>query len=349
VNRRLHDHLGDFLAAETDVKTGIDVSRELPRRRADRRQRAERLTSPSMQEGQFSRTALGAAGHRAAHQILEGGFFFADPLALPILGADAQAAIDKAKAEPLRRGLRLFIALRSRFAEESAHAAIARGVRQVVVLGAGFDTFAYRLAAPAGLRVFEVDHLATQAEKRRRLEAARVAEPAHVVYVGCDFETETFVGALAAVGFDSHRPSFVFWLGVTAYLTHEAVYAALAAVAALPGGAEIVFDYVIPPEAIDRDTARAAHEELARKVAAAGEPLRAYFDPPALHAQLTALGFSEVEDLGVDEIAARYAPGRAPTRRGAGARLLRAATTAAPDPWPRPTAAPTTAPSPGKR
>ncbi|MGA2491626.1 MAG: SAM-dependent methyltransferase [Roseiarcus sp.] len=279
-----------------------------------------------MQEGQFSRTALGAAGHRAAHQILEGGLFFADPLALPILGLDAQQEIDKAKAQPLRRGLRLFVALRSRFAEESALAALRGGVRQVVILGAGFDTFAYRLEAPAGLRVFEVDHPATHAEKRRRLAAARVAEPAHVVYVGCDFETRTFVDALAASGFDRRRPSFVFWLGVTAYLTHEAVYDALAAVAALPGGAEIVFDYVIPPEAIDRDAARTAHEELARKVAAAGEPLRADFDPPALRARLAALGFREIEDLGAEEIAARYAPGREPARRGAGARLTRAAT-----------------------
>jgi len=279
-----------------------------------------------MQEGQFSRTALGAAGHRAAHQVLEGGFFFADPLALPILGADAQAAIDKAKAQPLRRGLRLFIALRSRFAEESALAAIARGVRQVVVLGAGFDTFAYRLEAPADLSVFEVDHPATQAEKRRRLAAAGVAETAHLVYVGCDFESETFVDALAAAGFDRRRPSFVFWLGVTAYLTPEAVFATLAAVAALPGGAEIVFDYVIPPEAIDRDSARAAHLELAAKVAAAGEPLRAYFDPPALRAQLTAFGFSAIEDLAAEEVAARYAPERPPTRRGGGARMLRAAT-----------------------
>ncbi len=279
-----------------------------------------------MQEGQFSRTALGAAGHRAAHQLLEGGFFFADPLALPILGAEAQSAIDRAKAEPLRRGLRLFIALRSRFAEESARAAIKRGVRQVVVLGAGLDTFAYRLEAPAGLRVFEVDHPATQAEKRRRLAAARVAEPAHVGYVGCDFETQTFVDALAAAGFDSRRPTFVFWLGVTAYLTHKAVYAALAAVAALPGGAEIVFDYAAPPEAIDRPEARAAHEELARKVAAAGEPLRAYFAPPALAARLAALGFREIEDCAAEEIAARYAPGREPMRRGGGARMLRAAT-----------------------
>jgi methyltransferase (TIGR00027 family) len=283
-----------------------------------------------MQEGQFSRTALGAAGHRAAHQVLEGGLFFADPLPLPILGADAQAAIDRAKAQPLRRGLRLFIALRSRFAEESGRAAIKRGVRQIVVLGAGLDTFAYRLEAPSDLRVFEVDHPATQTEMRKRLAAARIAEPTHIDYVGCDFETQTFVDALAAAGFDSHRPAFVFWLGVTVYLTHDAVYAALAAIAALPGGAEIVFDYAAPPEAIDHPDGRAAHEELARKVAAAGEPLRAYFDPPALCARLAALDFREIEDCGAEEIAARYAHGCETTRRGA-ARILRAATGFAPE------------------
>ena len=277
-----------------------------------------------MRKGQFSRTALGAAGHRAAHQALEGGSLFADPLALPILGPDAQAAIDQAREEPLRRGLRLFVALRSRLAEEAAHAAIARGARQIVALGAGLDTFAYRLVAPKDVRVFEVDHPATQAEKRRRLAAAAIAEPAHVVYVGCDFERERFVDALVRAGFDPRRPVFVFWLGVTAYLTRESVLATLAAVAALPGGAEIVFDYVIPPEAIERETAREAHRQLAAKVAAAGEPLRACFDPADLRERLASLGFAEIEDLDAEAAAARYAPARTPPRRGAGARILRA-------------------------
>ena len=282
-----------------------------------------------MQANQFSRTALGAAGHRAAHQVLEDGRLFADPLALPILGADADEALARARAEPQRRGLRLFVALRSRFAEEAAHAAIARGVGQIVVLGAGFDTFAYRLAdAPEGLRVYEVDHPATQAEKRRRLAAADVATPAHIVYAACDFERQTFAEALAAVGFDPRRPTFVFWLGVAVYLSDEAVMATLAAVAALPGGAEIVFDYVVPIAAIERDTARTAHQRLARKVAAAGEPLRAYFDPPQLIARLKGLGFAAIEDVDAEAVAARYAPSAEPPRGGGGARLMRAATRA---------------------
>jgi len=275
-----------------------------------------------MRQGEFSRTALGAAGHRAAHQALEGGQIFADPLAVGILGPDAQDALAKALAHPERRFLRLFIALRSRFAEDAAQEAIGRGVRQAVVLGAGLDTFAYRVAPTPGLIVFEIDHPATQREKRRRLAAAGVAEPAHVVYVGCDFETQGLSEALAAAGFEAAQPSFFLWLGVTPYLTPEAVYATLAALAALAGGAEIVFDYVVPPETIE---AREAHAALAARVAAAGEPLRASFDPASLQARLRALGFAILEDLSAGEIAARYAPGQAPKRRG-GARMLRAAT-----------------------
>ena len=93
-----------------------------------------------MQHGQASVTALGAAGHRAAHQVLERGLLFADPLALPILGPDAEGAIALGKEKPERRGLRLFIAMRSRLAEDSARSAIEKGVRQILVLGAGLDT-----------------------------------------------------------------------------------------------------------------------------------------------------------------------------------------------------------------
>lgn len=99
-----------------------------------------------MQQGRPSRTALGAAKHRAAHQVLERGFIFSDPLAARILGADAEVAVRDAENDPSRRVLRLFIAVRTRFAEDALAAAVARGVRQLVVLGAGLDTYAYRTA-----------------------------------------------------------------------------------------------------------------------------------------------------------------------------------------------------------
>jgi hypothetical protein len=101
-----------------------------------------------------------------------------------------------------RRGLRLFIAMRSRFAEESTAHAIEKGVRQILVLGGRLDTFACRLERTDDLRVFELDHPATQAEKRCRLSEAQTAAPAHVSYVAYDFEHGRMMGALGAAGFD---------------------------------------------------------------------------------------------------------------------------------------------------
>ena len=219
-------------------------------------------------------TALGAAGHRAAHQVLERALVFADPLALRILGRDADDAIALAREKPERRPLRLFIAMRSRFAEDSACRAIEKGVRQILVMGAGLDTFAYRLEPCEGLRVFELDHPATQAEKRRRLTDAQIAKAAHVAYVAHDFEHGRMTDALEAGGFDPGKRTLVLWLGVTPYLTEEAVFGTLSELASLPGGSEVVFDYANPPDAISEASTRDFHREMAERVAASGEPFR---------------------------------------------------------------------------
>jgi methyltransferase (TIGR00027 family) len=122
-----------------------------------------------MQTGTPSRTAWAAALHRAAHQVLEQGRIFSDPLALRILGRDAESVAREAEKHPLQRIMRIFIAVRTRFTEDALAAAIERGVRQIVVLGAGLDTYAYRNALDARLRIFEVDHPDTQAWKRQLL------------------------------------------------------------------------------------------------------------------------------------------------------------------------------------
>jgi methyltransferase (TIGR00027 family) len=272
-------------------------------------------------------TALGAAGHRAAHQVLERGFVFADPLALRILGQDADDAIALAKERPERRPLRLFIAMRSRFAEDSARRAIEKGVRQILVMGAGFDTFAYRLEPADDVRVFELDHPATQAEKRRRLTDARIAEPRHVSYAAHDFEHGSMTGALEAAGFDPSKRTFVLWLGVTPYLTEEAVFATLSELARLPGGAEVVFDYANPPDATNEANTRNFHREMAERVAASGEPFRGYFDSAELHARARELGFSDIEDLDRAALLARYLPyASAAPRPGPGGHVVRMAT-----------------------
>ncbi len=278
-----------------------------------------------MKHGQASRTALGAAGHRAAHQALEGGMVFADPLALRVLGNDAAHAL--ARERPERRALRFFVAMRSRFAEDSARRAIQNGVRQILVLGAGLDTFAYRLEPHDGLRLFELDHPATQRDKRRRLEEADVAEPSHVAYVAHDFERGSMTSALEAAGLDVGRRTFVMWLGVTPYLTEDAVYATLGELARFPGGTEIVFDYANPPHAIEEAQTRDFHREMAERVAASGEPFRCYLDTPALHERARALGYGDIEDLDRAALVARYLP-QVPVkpRPGPGGHVVRMAT-----------------------
>ena len=275
-----------------------------------------------MQPGQPSLTAMGAASHRAAHQLLDGGRIFADPLALPILGRDTADLLREAEEHPARRLLRLFIAVRSRFAEDSLAAAVRDGTRQLVVLGAGLDTFAYRNPF-AELRVFEVDHPATQAWKRERLAAAAIAVPPTLTFAPFDFERETLAEALAAAGFDRAQASLFTWLGVTPYLRRETVLATLGFMASLPA-AQVVFDYANPPSSLADGDGRAAYEALAARVASVGESFQSYFDTDELRARLGELGFSEVTDLGPGDIAARYFPGAGAFGRDKGGHIVHA-------------------------
>jgi len=110
-----------------------------------------------MRSGQPSRTARGAAAYRAVHQMLEGGAIFKDPLASRILDEQTAASLNEMAADESLRPMRLFIAARSRFSEDTMANCVAAGVRQVVVLGAGLDTFSLRNPfADLGVRVFEV-------------------------------------------------------------------------------------------------------------------------------------------------------------------------------------------------
>jgi methyltransferase (TIGR00027 family) len=280
-----------------------------------------------MQPGQSSRTALGAATHRAVHQVLESGRIFTDPLAVRILGADAEAAVRDARNHPFRRRLRLFIAARTRFAEDALTAACARGVRQLVVLGAGLDTYAYRTTLGESLHIFEVDHPATQAWKRERLAQAAIPVPGTLTFVPIDFEREILADGLAAAGFEPTQQTFFTWLGVVPYLTEQAVLSTLGFIASLPGGAHVVFDYSNPPASgPDQNDDASVRESLAERVAALGETLKSHFETEALHTSLTALGFSQIEDLGPALIRERYLAGRGGSLPDRGGHVVRATT-----------------------
>ena len=260
-----------------------------------------------------SRTAQRVAMRRAAHQLLDDPRIHDDPLALAILGA-AQA--DAMRADPRRFEdgpgapfLRAFLAVRSRLAEDALARAVADGVRQYVVLGAGLDTFAYRNPHP-GLRVVEVDHPTTQVWKRRRLAEADIPVPSGVAFAALDFATGPLSAALGKAGLRRDEPSFFSWLGVTPYLEPADVLTTLAAIASFAaGGGGLVFDYGVPPASL-APPQRAVFEALAARVAAVGEPFRGFFEPSSLVAAVQGLGFREVRDVPPNELNARYFAGR---------------------------------------
>jgi methyltransferase (TIGR00027 family) len=255
-----------------------------------------------MRSGEPSRTAFGAAAHRAAHQDLEGGRIFADPLAWTILGAAREVVLDRA-LELNRPWMRLFIAVRHRFAEDGLTAAVEGGTKQVVVLGAGLDTFAYRNQYD-GVRVFEVDFPATGDWKAERLRESGITVPDNTVFVGCDFEHEDFLERLVASGFEPGLPAYFMWLGVVPYISRDAIVTTLDRIGDL-SGAEVVFDYPAPTAGLS-GRARAMRAAFERRVAELGEPLKERFRPDEMAEILRAAGFTDVEDLGRAEIASRY-------------------------------------------
>jgi methyltransferase (TIGR00027 family) len=273
-----------------------------------------------MQAGQPSRTAMGAAMHRAAHQQVERGETFSDPFALPIIGPEARRRLDEWAGAPQRRPMRLFIAARHRIADEKLARALERGTRQVVILGAGLDTTALRAAAGTGVRYFEVDHPATQAWKRQRLAEEGLEPPETLVFAPIDFEAETLAQGLAAVGFDTGAPAFFVWLGVVPYLTEEAIRSTLRFIAGVPA-AEVVFDYANPPSQLEPEV-RDRHEKRAARMAEIGEAWISYFDSQTLAAELTALGAVEIEDLGPADIQRDILGMADPRYAGAGGHIV---------------------------
>jgi len=234
---------------------------------------------------------------------------FDDPLAVRIIGARAEANLPEQPKNFVAARFRAFMAARSRFAEDELAAAVKRGVRQYVVLGAGLDTFAYRNPY-ADLRVIEVDDPATQAWKRKRLAQVGIAVPSSMTFAPVDFNLETFDDGLRSVGFNEKSPTFFSWLGVTMYLESEMVLGTLRAIREMNAANAVTFDYAMPRETLGF-VGKLALDALSRRVQKAGEPFRGFFTPELLIAKMKGFGYREIEDLGSAELDARYFSGRA--------------------------------------
>ena len=257
-----------------------------------------------------SRTALGVAALRAAHRILDAEpWILDDPIAIRLLDPDPATKLHESVRlqQPLARALRSHVLLRSRIAEDRLEAAVAEGLNQCVILGAGYDTFAYRQPAWArGLRIFEVDHPASQATKLERVRRAGLEAPPNLVHAPIDFERTSLEEGLRRAGFDADDLAFFSWLGVTMYLTLPAIEAVFRFVGALPAGSRMVLTFAQPEQEEDRGPS-----SLADLAASVGEPWLTRFTPGELTASLRRAGFRAVHILAPEEARDRYYAGRA--------------------------------------
>jgi methyltransferase (TIGR00027 family) len=270
-----------------------------------------------MKPNEPSRTALMVARQRAAHQLLDHGAVLDDPYAVRILGENEDNILRAFNNHPMASVGRLFTAARSRIAEDALAKSVDRGVRQIVILGAGLDTFALRNPHAARISILEVDHPATQAWKRQRLADAELAPPPWLTFVPVDFEQDDLQQKLTNAGFQPTSPAFFTWLGVVPYLTKEAIDETLRFIAAIPNS-EVVFDYAEPPETWGEDAKAHAAARMSQ-LQKIGEQSVGCFDPAAVAATLRSHSFGDMEDISFEQIVSRFGrhvQGLAPSQAG---------------------------------
>jgi methyltransferase (TIGR00027 family) len=224
---------------------------------------------------------------------------------MKILCEDEKDVLRFANKHPLASIGRLIATARSRIAEDALSRAVERGVRQIVILGAGLDTFALRNPHRAlEIRIYEVDHPATQAGKLERLARAQIALPPWLILVPVDFERDDVGAKLAVAGFQQNSPAFFTWLGVVPYLTQDAIGRTLAYMSSIQNS-EVVFDYMQPPEAFSEEL-RQIEKARAEQLEKIGERSDTRFEPAGIAAILRLHGFCDVEDIDFQQIASRF-------------------------------------------
>ena len=265
---------------------------------------------------QWSWTAEAIAFTRAIHHLYESPAVFEDDVAIDLLSPAARCLcrsefLYKRLIEPAFAGMRpmIFHSFSCQRYTEDQLTLTRRRRKQYVILGAGLDSFALRRQKRgAALRVFEVDQPESQEVKQRRIARSRHATPGNLEFVAVNFEVESVLDGLARSSFDFGQPAFCAWLGTVPYLTEDAVFATLDAIAALKPGSELVLNYLAPDESLsapDREFMRS----LEWKLRLGSAPLRCQFAPDTIATKVSELGFDILAHLTSKELDDRYLQG----------------------------------------
>jgi methyltransferase (TIGR00027 family) len=264
-----------------------------------------------MKQKQSSTTAEGMALVRAIEaQRPEGVRICYDPitrsLVNPISVFLSKLVIDSGIYERIGPpGTIAFITARERYIDDFLKACLSEGLDQVVILGAGFDTRAYRSPGIEKARVFEIDHPATQAVKLKRLKKVIDPLPDYVTFVPVDFNTQTLGERLLASGYNERGKTLFIWQGVTMYLTPEGVDSTLAFIANHSGlGSAVIFDYFYS------ETLRDMKMKTARRITRViGERLIFGIDEGQIEPFLAQRGFRDVRNADAEELKRLYFTG----------------------------------------
>jgi methyltransferase (TIGR00027 family) len=257
-----------------------------------------------MQDLTASRTALATSLMRAAHTRLDPQPLINDPWGDRLV-PDSARELFRDDSHLLASPAYANVIVRTRYTEDALQAAVGRGARQYVIIGAGFDSFALRRPEfAAALDIFEIDHPATQSLKIKQIEQCGIVLPESVHFIAADLAHRSVAQALLGSAYRSDRPAFFSWLGVTMYLAREANFAAMRSIASCSSaGSELAFTYV--DERLLTSESE-SYRRLARTVASLGEPFLSGFNPDSLADDLRGCGLTLSEDLNGEQVAARY-------------------------------------------
>jgi methyltransferase (TIGR00027 family) len=267
-----------------------------------------------MSENQSSKSAEGVAMFRAIEtEKPEDSRICYDPIARDLIPHNAAFALSKwvvtsGLYEKMAPGAAAFIAVRERYIDDYLKTELDAGLGQVVILGAGFDTRAYRIAGIEKTRVFELDTPDTQEIKLDRIKKVINPLPAHVTFLPVDFNTQTLAECLQSSGYDEHLKTLFIWQGVTYFLTAEGVDNTLAFIASHSGpGSSVIFDYLY--NEIFKDPNNSYAKSLRQAAKISGESYMFGIDRGQIDPFLVQRGFNDVLNVTLEDLKLRYFTG----------------------------------------